>query len=116
MARVSVVFLRATPPLGSEQTFRMHTTSPSLLDRLRDSAEQEAWNRFVKLYTPLLFFWARRLGLQDQDAADLVQDVFAVLVQKLPEFTYNRNQGFRRWLHTILNNKWRNQQRRHPVR
>jgi RNA polymerase sigma-70 factor (ECF subfamily) len=50
----------------------MFTTSSSLLDRLRRPADAEAWARFVELYTPLLYRWARRLGLQDADAADLV--------------------------------------------
>lgn len=42
---------------------RMHTTPPSLLEQLRHSADQKAWERFVKLYGPLLYYWARRLGL-----------------------------------------------------
>src|SRR5207247_788531 len=33
------------------------------------------------------------------DAADLVQEVFKVLVRKLPEFTYDRDRTFRGWLH-----------------
>ena len=61
----------------------MHTTSISLLERLKLPAAQESWKRFVDLYTPLLFYWARRLGLQEADAADLVQDVCALLVKKL---------------------------------
>ena len=50
----------------------MHTTPVSLLQRLRDSADQAAWGRFVRLYTPLLYSWARHVGLQEPDAADLV--------------------------------------------
>ena len=50
----------------------MHTTSLSLLERLRWPEEQEAnWRRFVQLYTPLLFHWARRLGLSAEDASEL---------------------------------------------
>jgi RNA polymerase sigma-70 factor (ECF subfamily) len=86
----------------------MQRTSASLLDQLRCASAQESWGRFVKLYTPLLFFWARKLGLSDADAADLVQDVFAILVQKLPAFQYDRDKGFRSWLRTILLNRWRN--------
>src|SRR5437588_831842 len=93
----------------------MHTTSGSLLERLRQPADQEPWTRLVKLYTPLLFFWARRLGLHDADAADLVQDVFTTLVQKLPGFQYDQNKGFRNWLRTVTLNKWRDRQRRHAV-
>jgi RNA polymerase sigma-70 factor, ECF subfamily len=90
----------------------MSRTSASLLQRLRQPATADAWVRFVKLYTPLLFYWARRLDLGHQDAADLVQDVFATLVQKLPHFEYDRDKGFRNWLRTVLVNKWRDSCRR----
>jgi RNA polymerase sigma-70 factor, ECF subfamily len=86
-------------------------TPPSLLERVRRPTDQEAWNRFVQLYTPLLLHWARRLGLQDPDAADLVQDVFAILVRRLPEFRYQPRQRFRGWLWTITVNKWRERRR-----
>src|SRR5947209_16257345 len=78
----------------------MHTTPVSLLQRLRKPGEEQAWQRFTELYTPLLYYWTRHLGLQAQDAADLVQEVFTVLVEKLPEFAYDRNKSFRNWLRT----------------
>jgi RNA polymerase sigma-70 factor (ECF subfamily) len=93
----------------------MNTTSPSLLERLRQPDEEESWSRFVKLYTPLLFSWARRIGLQEPDAADLVQDVLTVLVQKLPEFRYDQSKSFRGWLHTLTLNRWRELRRRSPA-
>jgi DNA-directed RNA polymerase specialized sigma24 family protein len=58
----------------------MDSTSVSLLQRLKQPDAQEAWARFVHLYTPLFFYWACRLGLQESDAADLVQEVFMTLV------------------------------------
>ena len=90
----------------------MHTTPISLLERVRRPGEQMAWGRFVEMYTPLLYYWACRMGLQESDAADLVQEVFAILVTKLPEFVYDRKKSFRGWLRTILYNKWRDRQRR----
>jgi RNA polymerase sigma-70 factor (ECF subfamily) len=90
-------------------------TSPSLLERLRKPDEPRAWSRFVELYTPLLFFWSRRLGLSPQDAEDLVQDVFADLIQKLPDFTYNEQKSFRGWLRKIVINKWNDRQRRRQL-
>jgi RNA polymerase sigma-70 factor (ECF subfamily) len=90
----------------------MHTTPISLLERLRTPSANEAWDRFVKLYTPLLYYWACRLGLQNQDAADLVQDVLTLLIQKLPEFQYDKSKSFRAWLRTVITNRWRNLQRR----
>jgi RNA polymerase sigma-70 factor (ECF subfamily) len=85
----------------------MHTTHESLIERLRKPSAAEAWERFVRLYTPLLFHWARGRGLQDQDAADLVQDVLLVLVRKLPDFHYQPGRSFRGWMRTVLLNKWR---------
>jgi RNA polymerase sigma-70 factor (ECF subfamily) len=59
------------------------------------------------LYTPLLYSWARRVGLQDADAADLVQDVLTSLVKKLPELIYDQQKSFRSWLRTVTFNRWR---------
>ncbi len=82
-------------------------TPISLLERLRRPGEKAAWDRFVELYTLLLYHWARSLGLQDPDAADLVQDVFATLVQKMPGFVYDPQKGFRNWLRAVTQNRWR---------
>jgi RNA polymerase sigma-70 factor (ECF subfamily) len=91
-------------------------TPASLLERLRQPGQEQAWSRLVELYTPLLYNWARRAGLQPQDAADLVQDVFTILVQKLPEFVYDKQRNFRGWLRTLLMNRWRDSRRRAAVR
>jgi RNA polymerase sigma-70 factor (ECF subfamily) len=90
----------------------MNSTSVSLLERLRQVPDEAAWERFVRLYTPLLLYWARRRGLQDEDAADLVQDVLVVLVRKLPEFQYQADRSFRGWMRAVLMNKWRDRRDR----
>jgi RNA polymerase sigma-70 factor (ECF subfamily) len=90
----------------------MESTSSSLLLRLRLPGEQASGQRFVDLYTPLLYFWACRMGLSGEDAADLVQDVFVTLVQKLPHFEYDPGKSFRAWLRTVTENRWRDLQRR----
>src|SRR5262245_2192613 len=90
----------------------MHTTPVSLLERLRQPVDQAAWDRFVDLYTPLLYHWARRFGFAEPDAADFLQDIFAILVRELPQFSYEPTKRFRGWLWTIAVNKWRERQRR----
>jgi RNA polymerase sigma-70 factor (ECF subfamily) len=85
----------------------MHSTPASLLERLRKPSEAAAWNYFVELYSPLLFRWAKRAGLQDSDAGDLVQDVFVILWKKLPTFRYDRSQSFHAWLKTVFLNEHR---------
>jgi RNA polymerase sigma-70 factor (ECF subfamily) len=90
----------------------MESTSASLLQLLRQPEQTQAWSRFVDLYTPLLFHWARRTGLQEQDAADLVQDVCTALLPKLRAFEYDEQKSFRGWLRTVTLNKWRENRRR----
>lgn len=90
----------------------MHSTSASLLDRLRSPDNANAWERFVELYTPFLYYWANRVGLRGELATDLVQDVFAVLLTKMPQFEYDGTRRFRSWLRTVTLNKWRETRRR----
>jgi RNA polymerase sigma-70 factor (ECF subfamily) len=89
----------------------MNTTPVTLLERLQQPANHEAWARFVRLYTPLLYSWARRAGLQEADAADLVQEVLLLLLKKLPEYRRQPGHGFRSWLRTVTLNKWRDRRK-----
>jgi RNA polymerase sigma-70 factor (ECF subfamily) len=86
----------------------VESTSASLLQRLRQPGQADAWDRFARLYTPLLVSWSRqaRYGLQAADADDLVQDILADLVRKLPQLRYDPQRGFRRWLRSVFYNKW----------
>jgi RNA polymerase sigma-70 factor (ECF subfamily) len=90
----------------------MLQTPLTLLERLRQPGDDAAWGRFVELYTPVLFTWARRCGEDEHDAADLLQEVFIALVQTLPTFTHNGQSRFRAWLRTLLLNKLRDRKRR----
>lgn len=94
----------------------MDSTSVSLLRRLRQPDQEAAWQRFVDLYAPLVFHWGRNQGLNATDASDLVQEVMAILVSKLPEFEYDPTKRFRGWLRTVAVNKARDFQRRQAAR
>lgn len=96
----------------------MDSTPQSLMVRLCAPAQplgsptdEVAWARFVDLYSPLLYNWSCRLGLQQADALDLVQEVFLLLHQKLPQFRYDRRRSFRSWLRAVFHNKWRDRLR-----
>jgi RNA polymerase sigma-70 factor (ECF subfamily) len=101
----------------------MHTTSLSLLDRLRKPTDDAdvpfdnlAWARFVSLYTPLLLSWARKVCRQEDEVVDLLQEVFATLLVKLPQFNYDSQKSFRGWLRTVAVNKWRERLRRRALK
>ena len=86
----------------------MSNTSVSLLERLRERPDGDAWQRLVAIYTPLLRQWLGRYGLQASDLDDLTQEVLAVLVRELPSFQHNERPGaFRRWLRNVTVNRLR---------
>jgi RNA polymerase sigma-70 factor (ECF subfamily) len=79
-------------------------TRLTLLERLRDPADQDAWTVFVDLYGPLLFRFARRRLPQDEDAADVMQEALKAVLGG----SYRRAGGrFQKWLVTVLLNKIR---------
>lgn len=95
----------------------MNTTSESLLFRLQqhvssDEIDQSAWENFVGLYTPLMLHWARKVGLKPADAADLIQEVLAIVFRRLPDLKYDRQGSFRGWLRTVTLNKYRERRRK----
>lgn len=49
--------------------------SSTMLDLLREQ-DSLAWSRLVELFTPVVYQWGRRAGLQQNDADNVVQEVF----------------------------------------
>lgn len=81
-------------------------TRASLLVQLRDGTNHGAWQEFMKLYGPVVYGFARKRGLQDADAADLMQDVLRSVSTSIGRLDYDPTQGtFRGWLFTITRNK-----------
>lgn len=84
-------------------------TRASLLVRLRDPQDESAWREFVDLYTPLVYGYARKQGLQDADAADLSQDVLGAVSGAVGRLEYDPARGaFRNWLFTVVRRKLSN--------
>jgi RNA polymerase sigma-70 factor (ECF subfamily) len=78
-------------------------TRASLLLRLRDPQDGEAWQTFVDVYAPLVYGYCRRRGLQEADASDVTQEVLSHVAHGIPGFTYDPARGrFRDWLGTIV--------------
>jgi RNA polymerase sigma factor (sigma-70 family) len=88
------------------------TTRPSLLLRIRDSDDRQAWSEFVEIYAPLVYGFACKHGLQDADAADLTQDVLRSVAGAVGRFRYEPGRAsFRGWLFTVVRNRLSNFQR-----
>lgn len=81
-------------------------TRVTLLARIRDGRDAEAWREFVHLYGPVVYRFARNRGLQDADAADLMQDVLRSVARNAHRMEYDPKRGtFRGWLYTVTRNK-----------
>jgi RNA polymerase sigma-70 factor (ECF subfamily) len=89
-------------------------TPVSLLVRLAQPADGDAWRRFAALYSPLLFFWLQRLGCPESDASDVVQDVLLGVFRNIHRYRREPGKRFRGWLWTITRNHWRERLRRDP--
>jgi RNA polymerase sigma factor (sigma-70 family) len=78
-------------------------TRPSLLIRIRDPRDSEAWEVFVDTYLPMIYRYTRRMGLQDADAADVSQEVLSEVARCIRAFEYHPDRGrFRDWLGVLV--------------
>lgn len=81
------------------------STDSSLLRRVQ-SEDAVAWSQFVDLYGPLIYFWAKRVGLDSHDAADILQDTLGATARSICDFRQQKSHGsLRGWLWTITRNK-----------
>ncbi|MSR60151.1 MAG: sigma-70 family RNA polymerase sigma factor [Planctomycetaceae bacterium] len=80
-------------------------TRESLLMRIGDPADVEAWQEFAEIYRPAAYRMARRRGLQDADADDLAQRVLVAISEKIAQWRPTSPSGsFRAWLSVVARN------------
>ncbi len=81
------------------------TTRHSLLLRLRDVDDKQAWNEFFEIYQPLIYRLARARGVQEAEAHDVTQEVLMAVAGSIEQFESRPQRGsFRGWLATITRN------------
>ncbi|MCA9050743.1 MAG: RNA polymerase subunit sigma [Planctomycetaceae bacterium] len=80
-------------------------TRTSLILRIRDRHDDEAWRDFVSVYLPVILRLAKRKGLQDADAQDVAQQVLLSVSQALERRPHDPKQArFRTWLGRVAEN------------
>lgn len=79
-------------------------TQASLILRIQDLGDIDAWEMFSKIYRPVIYRLARGSGLQHADAEDLTQQVLTSVSQAIPQYKTQRHVKFRSWLTRIVRN------------
>ncbi len=89
------------PPMRPE-TDDFIPTRQSLLSRLRSWDDHESWRDFFDTYGRFIYGIARRSGLADAEAQDVVQDTLLAVAKQMPGFKYDPSLGsFKGWLQQI---------------
>lgn len=82
------------------------STSLSLLERVRHQ-NQDAWQRLIFLYSPMIEHWCRAWGVAGGDVDDIRQEVFQALISGLQSFRRDRpGDTFRGWLRVVTRRKF----------
>src|SRR5436190_12630360 len=81
-------------------------TRQSLLDRLKDWHDDSSWKDFFDTYWSLIYGVARKAGLSDAEAQDVVQETIISVARQMPDFRYDPALGsFKAWLMRLA--RWR---------
>jgi RNA polymerase sigma factor (sigma-70 family) len=81
-------------------------TRQSLIARLKDWRDSASWRDFFDTYWKLIYGVARKAGLSDAEAQDVVQDTIIGVAKKIPDFHYDPAVGsFKSWLMQLT--RWR---------
>ena len=92
--------------LAEPSTDTLFPTRQSLLTRLRDWQDQDGWREFFDSYWRLIYNVARKSGLADAEAQDVVQNTFMYLARRMPSFRYDRTRGaFKSWLRVVTRSR-----------
>jgi RNA polymerase sigma factor (sigma-70 family) len=81
-------------------------TRATLIDRLKNWQDQASWQDFFDTYWKLIYGLARKFGLNEEDAQDVVQETLMSVANHMPNFKYDPKLGsFKSWLRTLI--RWR---------
>lgn len=89
-------------------------THSEVLVRIQSPEDREAWETFASLYRPVIYRMARRHGLQDADAQDLVQRVLVAVAGSISRWEKRKGIRFRHWLRRVTKNAVSNALSRRP--
>lgn len=82
------------------------STRASLIHRLKNWRDEPSWHEFFRIYWKLIYNRARKAGLTDAEAQDVVQETLISVAKHMPTFRYDPAIGsFKSWLMNVT--RWR---------
>ncbi len=87
-------------------------TRHSLLSRLKLGDDQAGWREFFDRYWRLIYGFARKSGMNDADAQDIVQEVMLSITKSLADYKRQQGGSFKGWLLTIVRRRMADHWRR----
>ena len=80
-------------------------TRLTLINKLRNPQDVQAWEDFHDIYQPLIFRICLSKGLQHADATDVTQEVLLRVTRAIESYRHQQaGATFRGWLHRITRN------------
>ena len=90
----------------AHQTDELIPTRASLIVRLKDMHDNYSWQEFFDTYWKLIYGVARKSGMTDAEAQDVVQETMLSVAKHMPTFEYDSTIGsFKGWLLKLT--RWR---------
>ena len=93
-------------------------TRLSVLEGIKDPANQQGWERFFNMYAGYIYSIARSRGLNDADANDVLSRVMTGIVGNVDKYDPARGR-FRSWLYNLtlwrIRNVWHANQARPEI-
>ncbi len=81
-------------------------TRATLIARLKNWQDEASWQDFFDTYWKLIYGLARKLGLNDEDAQDVVQETLVSVARQMPNFKYDPKLGsFKAWLRKLIRSR-----------
>jgi RNA polymerase sigma-70 factor (ECF subfamily) len=103
-------------PLMAKPQDDSYPTRSSLLHRVKDTQDHQSWQQFSDTYSKLIFGFAMKAGLTEDEAQEVVQETMIAAAKHLPGFRYDPKVcAFKTWLLNLSNWRVQDQLRKRQV-
>ncbi len=99
---------------ASKKAAEIIPTNPSLLNRIKNIEDSASWREFFSIYRNLIYGVAKKSGMTDEEAEDVVQETMLAAAKHIKNFQYDSSRSFKAWLLAITKTKVADQFRARP--